>query len=62
MWQLFYLQAQEIARERVREAERLRMARHRVKVDRGRRWLEDVRRAGALAAGRLPGRRHAPVA
>jgi len=62
MWQLFYIQAQQIALERQREAERLRMARHRVKVERERPWLEDVRRAGALAVDRLRGRRHVPAA
>ncbi len=62
MWQLFYIQAQQIATERQREAERLRMTRHRVKVDRGRPWLQDVRRAGALAVGRIRGRRAAPAA
>ncbi len=61
MWQLFYMRAQDIALERHREAEQLRLARHRVKVDRGRPWLEDVRRAGALAVGRIRGRRHVPA-
>jgi hypothetical protein len=33
-----------------------------VKVERERPWLEDVRRAGALAVDRLRGRRHVPAA
>jgi hypothetical protein len=62
MWQLFYIRARELALERTREAERERLARHRVRVERGRPWLDDVRRAGSLAADRLRGRRPAPAA
>ncbi len=62
MWQIFYIRAQELAQERAREAELERMSRLGAAAGRGRPWLDDVRRAGSLAADRLRGRTAAPVA
>lgn len=53
MWQIYYVRAQEIAQERIREADRERLA-HRAQAGSvSRTRLDGLRRAGALAAAGL---------
>lgn len=53
MWQLYYARAQELALERVIEAERERLARRARSASTGGSRIERLRRGGALAAAGL---------
>ena len=53
MWQIYYVRAQEIAQERIRESERERLARRALPASAGRTRLDGLRRGGALAAAGL---------
>ena len=51
MWQVFYVQAHQIAQDRVREANRERLAREANAAQAASRsWLDGVRRSGAVVA------------
>jgi hypothetical protein len=50
MWQIYYVRAQEIAQERIREAERERLARRALPASAGRTRLDGLRRGCAGAA------------
>lgn len=52
MWQIYYIRAQELAQERLREADRERWVR-RSQPARDRRRLDGLRRGGALVAASL---------
>ena len=53
MWQIYYIRAQEIAQERIREAERERWARRARLASTSRTRIDALRRQGALAAAGL---------
>jgi hypothetical protein len=53
MWQLYYVRAQELALERVMEAERERLARRARPAPAGGSRIEWLRRGGAIAAAGL---------
>jgi hypothetical protein len=54
MWQVFYVQAHQIAQDRVREANRERLARDaNAAQPASRSWLDGVRRNGAVVAASI---------
>ncbi|MEO8228758.1 MAG: hypothetical protein ABI628_03230 [Chloroflexota bacterium] len=53
MWQLYYVRAQELALERILEAERERSARQAHRTAAGASRIDRLRRGGALAAAGL---------